>query len=391
MMRRRLAVLAVVVATMMAAGPASAHDVPPGGTFYDDDASIHQGWIEAIAAEGITRGCDTAGPAFCPNEPVTRGQMAAFLVRAFDLPGVSGTTFVDSSTSVFAGDIERIAAAGVTRGCNPPVNDLFCPSEPVTRAQMAAFLQRSMGLPDGAGDRFADDDGSVFEGAIAAIAAEGITSGCDATGTLFCPERAVTRAEMAAFLGRALDLAPIDVPSRPYEVAVIPRDAWGAEPVSGALEPHDIQHITIHHAGTTTGTVGPAQFRVWQAWHQFLGWPDVAYHYIIGRDGLVYEGRDHKAAGDTATEYDPTGHLLLVVEGDFDADVPTAAQIETLARLVAWGSQTFAVPLDEATGHRDHAATTCPGDSLYALIHDGTLRARAAALIAAGGVSVTVG
>jgi hypothetical protein len=69
--------------------------------------------------------------------------MAAFLVRAFGLPGGGGGGFVDDDGSVFEDDIARLAAAGITRGCNPPDDDRFCPGDSVTRAQMAAFLHRS--------------------------------------------------------------------------------------------------------------------------------------------------------------------------------------------------------------------------------------------------------
>jgi hypothetical protein len=70
------------------------------------------------------------------------------------LPAEAGLTetgsvdFVDDDGSVFEDDIERLAVAGITRGCNPPVNDMFCPNDPVTRAQMAAFLHRAMELPE---------------------------------------------------------------------------------------------------------------------------------------------------------------------------------------------------------------------------------------------------
>ena len=80
--------------------------------------------------------------------------MAAFLVRAFDLEAGGAAEFVDTQGSVFARDIAALAAAGVTRGCNPPVNDRFCPEDPVSRGQMAAFLRRSFELePAGSLDR----------------------------------------------------------------------------------------------------------------------------------------------------------------------------------------------------------------------------------------------
>ncbi|MCP4307374.1 MAG: hypothetical protein GY788_21385, partial [bacterium] len=133
--------------------------------------------------------------------------MAAFLVRALDLPAVSGgDRFGDDDDSVFEADIERLAAAGITQGCNPPVNDQFCPTGTVTRGQMAAFLVRALDLPAvSGGDRFGDDDDSVFEADIERLAAAGITAGCNPpVNDQFCPTGTVTRGQMAAFLARAL-------------------------------------------------------------------------------------------------------------------------------------------------------------------------------------------
>ncbi|MDJ0664649.1 MAG: S-layer homology domain-containing protein, partial [Acidimicrobiia bacterium] len=82
---------------------------------------------------------------FCPNDPVTRGQMAAFLVRAFGLTDDGGgNTFIDDDGSIFEEDIAKLAAAGITKGCNPGEgNTKFCPLDSVTRGQMAAFLKRA--------------------------------------------------------------------------------------------------------------------------------------------------------------------------------------------------------------------------------------------------------
>ena len=332
-MRLLLRVTSVVmVATAFSPLVVRADDSPPGGTFYDDDTTIHQGNIEVIAAAGITQGCNPpVNTLYCPNDPVTRGQMAAFVTRALELPPGTGDSFSDDNQSVFAADIEALAAAGITKGCNPPSNDRFCPTELVSRAQMATFLARALGRE------------------------------------------------------------PISVADRPFTVDLVGRDHWGARAIRPGLIPHQIDTITIHHAGDLDGVTGPAQFRGWQSWHHYLGWPDLAYHFIVGRDGLVYEGRPHWAAGDTATEYDPTGHLLIVVEGNFDESTPTDQQIEALARMIAWGAAVFDVPLATLGGHRDHAATTCPGDSLYALIHDGSLRERVSEILQAGGVTLRQG
>jgi Ca2+-binding RTX toxin-like protein len=169
-----------------------------------------------------------------------------------------------------------------------------------------------------------------------------------------------------------------------FTMTLLPRQAWGALPAEPGLVDHEIERITIHHAGDATGTVGPVQFRWWHEHHLDLGWPDIAYHYIVGRDGVLWEGRSWTKAGDTGTDYDPFGHLLVVVEGNFEVDVPTAGQLETLARIVAYGAGRFDVPVTETAGHRDHAATTCPGEHLYTHIASGSIAGRAAEILRAG-------
>jgi len=186
----------------------AAAQLPPGGTFIDDNGNVHEANIEAIAAAGITMGCNPPiNDRFCPDESVTRGQMAAFLGRALELPSASTGYFSDTDGSVFESDINALAAAGITKGCNPPSNDRFCPDESVTRGQMAAFLVRALDLPQASSDYFTDDDGSVFEASINQLRQAGITHGCNPPADdMFCPGRDVRRDEMASFLARALGL-----------------------------------------------------------------------------------------------------------------------------------------------------------------------------------------
>ena len=147
--------------------------------------------------EGITTGC---GPdLFCPNSVVTREQMATFLSRALQLPGTSMDFFADDSGSVHEGSINRLAAAGITTGCD---DGRFCPKGNVTRAQMASLLARAVGLPSSATDFFTDDEANKHEANINRIAQAGITHGCG--GTRFCPDGLVTRGQMVAFLHRAI-------------------------------------------------------------------------------------------------------------------------------------------------------------------------------------------
>ncbi len=163
--------------------------------------------IEWLHDAGITKGCNPpANDMFCGGGHLTRGQMAALLVRALGLPPGPPGRFVDDDGSTFEDDIDRLAAAGITRGCNPPVNDRFCPNGVVTRAEVAAFLVRAMGyVDDGGGDLFVDDDGSIFEKDIDRLATAGVTRGCNPpVNDRYCPSGLVTREQMAAMLHRAL-------------------------------------------------------------------------------------------------------------------------------------------------------------------------------------------
>jgi hypothetical protein len=128
-----------------------------------------------------------------------------------DVSGIGASLdplFQDMFDTVFTDDIGFLHDSDITRGCNPPVNDLFCPDDFVTRGQMAAFLVRALGyIDDGGGDLFDDDDDSVFEGDIDRLGTAGVTRGCNPpVNDLFCPDDFVTRGQMAAFLHRALDV-----------------------------------------------------------------------------------------------------------------------------------------------------------------------------------------
>lgn len=169
--------------------------------FSDDDASTHEEAIAAIYEAGITAGCGSSTSEFCPDDLVTRAQMATFLDRALDLPETDDDSFSDDDGSVHEGAINRLAAAGITFGCG---GDTFCPDEPIERAHMAAFLDRALDLPEADDDYFGDDTDSPHEASINSLAQAGVTGGCG--GSSYCPLDFVTRGQMATFLARALGL-----------------------------------------------------------------------------------------------------------------------------------------------------------------------------------------
>jgi hypothetical protein len=163
----------------------------------DWSESQFAGDIEWAFATGITLGCGS--DLFCTNNGVTREQMASFLTRALALPPTGTDFFTDDEGSIHEDDINRIAAAGITVGCPAAA---FCPHAGLNREQMASFLVRAFVLPTTDGDFFTDDEASAHEGDINAVAAAGVTTGCG--GGQFCPTATVTRGQMAAFLHRAV-------------------------------------------------------------------------------------------------------------------------------------------------------------------------------------------
>jgi hypothetical protein len=164
-------------------------DVTTANPFYHDIL-----WLYHTA---ITAGCSP--DRYCPKLSVTREQMASFLARALKLPATSRDYFTDDNTSAHQGDINRLAASGITGGCAP---NRFCPKASVTREQMASFLARALKLPSTTRDFFTDDNDTPHQGDINRLAAAGITRGC--TATTFCPKVEVNREQMAAFIRRAM-------------------------------------------------------------------------------------------------------------------------------------------------------------------------------------------
>ncbi len=168
-------------------------------------------FIQALGASGITGGCTATE--YCPDDDVTRAAMAIFLERGmrgsdFNPPAATGTVFSDVPRSHWAASwIEQLAADQITGGCDA---SNYCPEQAVTRAQMAIFLLRAehgkdYGPPLPTGTVFKDVPLSHWAAAwIEQLAREGVTGGCDAEN--YCPSQTVTRAQMAVFLTRIFDL-----------------------------------------------------------------------------------------------------------------------------------------------------------------------------------------
>jgi triacylglycerol esterase/lipase EstA (alpha/beta hydrolase family) len=184
---------------------------------FADAPTYHWAWnfIERLYGAGITGGCGSSPMRYCPEDTVTRAQMAVFLERgihgaSYVPPAVgAGTGFGDVPPSYWSASfIKQLVIDGITVGCG---SGNYCPEQPVTRAQMAVFLLRSKHggsyVPPGvgAGTGFGDVPANYWSAAwIKQLVTEGITSGCG--GGNYCPEQPVTRAQMAVFLVRTFNL-----------------------------------------------------------------------------------------------------------------------------------------------------------------------------------------
>ena len=143
--------------------------------------------------------------------------------------------------------------------------------------------------------------------------------------------------------------------------------------------PHKITHVTLHHTGDSRPLLhaDSAVFRLrgiqrWGASDR--NWWDVPYHFLLGLDGEIFEGRDYRFMGETNTTYDPAGHFLISVIGNYSAQEPTPAQLNSIADLMAWALDEFDLPLEKIGGHYNYADTGCPGTNLRKHLEDGTFR-----------------
>ncbi len=166
--------------------------------FWDDDGNIHEPNIIRLAGLGVTAGCDIAR--YCPEESVTRAQMATFLARTLDLSPSGVEWFTDDNRNTHEDGINALADEQVSSGCDV---GLYCPNDPITREHMASFMARAFDLPPSDVNPFGDLANNRHVAAIQALAAVGITTGCGDGN--YCPDDPVTRSQMASFLIRAID------------------------------------------------------------------------------------------------------------------------------------------------------------------------------------------
>lgn len=160
--------------------------------------------------------------------------------------------------------------------------------------------------------------------------------------------------------------------------AIVPRSGWNA------LEPrpykeHIPVRITIHHEGTRLEDTADAARKIMNIQRWGMGkdrnWTDIPYHFLIGRNGTIYEGRDPMTVGETATEYDPTGHLLINCLGNLNQQPLPESQLKSLIDIIAYACQKYNISYETIASHKDYSTqTTCPGENLYVHVKSGYIK-----------------
>lgn len=163
-----------------------------------------------------------------------------------------------------------------------------------------------------------------------------------------------------------------------FDQTIITVAQWGGTPAKDTARVHEIKFITLHHGGEEfkPDKDFPTYLVNLQNWSRSeKKWIDIPYHYLIDFEGKIYEGRDIRYAGDTNTAYDPTGHALICLPGNYEIQQPNNKQLRAIIDIFTWLCWKYKLSPDVIKGHKDVAeGTVCPGKNLYAFLENGFIK-----------------
>jgi hypothetical protein len=162
------------------------------------------------------------------------------------------------------------------------------------------------------------------------------------------------------------------------EITINPRSTWNATNPK-PFNHHIPERITIHHEGTKfeKSDDAPMHIKNVQTWGmgKDRNWIDIPYHFLIDLNGNIYEGRNIFTVGETATEYDPTGHLLITCMGNFEEQEVSEEQLASLIGLIAHCCEKYQISAETIASHKDYSKqTVCPGKDLYKYIENNYIK-----------------
>jgi hypothetical protein len=187
-----------------------------------------------------------------------------------------------------------------------------------------------------------------------------------------CAQKATTTA-LPGPIWRPRDLAPFEEPiptPTPMPASVLPRTQWaGGSPVPSLMNPMlPVRYITVHHDGmdpfhATDARSTTMRLEKIRMAHRGKGWGDIGYHYIVDRDGRVWQGRPLNWQGAHVKDHNE-GNIGVVALGNFDRQAPSSAQIAALNRQLSTLMRQYRVPISSVKTHQEWAPTACPGTNL---------------------------
>ncbi len=149
---------------------------------------------------------------------------------------------------------------------------------------------------------------------------------------------------------------------------VLSREAWKARPPKGEYTPHTPAAIVLHHTWKPTSAqyLKDATIRGIQNYHMNDNkWSDIGYHFLIGPEGVIYQGRPETVVGAHSTPN--TNYIGICIIGDYDPgqDPLTPESYAALLDLMTWLTSEYGIATQEFYGHRDFSTKSCPGDSVH--------------------------
>jgi uncharacterized lipoprotein YddW (UPF0748 family) len=167
--------------------------------------------------------------------------------------------------------------------------------------------------------------------------------------------------------------------THPNVLAIIPREGWNAKPAKPYKQHVPVQ-ITVHHEGgrllseKDNGAKRVSNIQTW-GMGKDRNWTDIPYHFLIAADGTVFEGRNVNTVGETNTEYDPSGHLLICFHGNYEQQELNQNLLDVLTKLIAYCCTRYNISPETIASHRDHSnQTTCPGKNIYKYFENGYIK-----------------
>jgi len=128
------------------------------------------------------------------------------------------------------------------------------------------------------------------------------------------------------------------------------------------------QTVIIHHSAFYEGNDLDTLLEIQDVHRNQRGWADVGYHFIVGQNGLIYEGRDIHARGTHVETYN-TGSLGICLAGNFMIQNPTDVQLQSTLALINWAAERL--KLTHIASHRHfNPLTQCPGDNLFPYVEE---------------------